>query len=409
MNVWNGVEQIQGTCFLTGKTGTIERTHPKIKGVYGSHTTGAPLISFNKKSFNSFGREQGYNAPISERSAFYYSTVLNSFLNDARHKIVIGETTFVFWTSSSDIHTDEKQTAIFAEFVNPSNMEEISDSNIKSYLQAIRRGVALNVPELDQETRFFVLGLSPNKSRIFVRFFWEGHFGNLINNFQKYFDETAVSANDINRLPILCIVKALAVQNKSKNIIPRLAVELLDSILTGKGYPVSLLTNSVIRIRADGKVSPPRVAVMKAILIRNFNRKVPMTLDKNFSNRGYVLGRLFSVYEEIQKAALGNVNASIKDKYYGLASASPQQAFRMLDIGTQHHLAKIRKVKPGLAINLEKKISSIMELMVPGKEPIPISLNLSEQAMFGVGYYHQLNNPFQENKNINQIDEVSND
>ncbi|MCY4100818.1 MAG: type I-C CRISPR-associated protein Cas8c/Csd1, partial [Rhodobacteraceae bacterium] len=320
-----------------------------------------------------------------------------------------GETTFVFWTSSADIHTNEKATSIFAELVNPSDMEKISDSNIKSYLQAIRRGVALNVPELNQETRFFVLGLSPNKSRIFIRIFWEGHFDNLINNFQKYFDEMKISANDTNILSIWGIVKNLAVQNKSKNIIPRLAGELLGSILTGKDYPISLLTNSVIRIRADGKVSTPRVAVMKAILIRNFNRKVPMTLDKNFSNRGYVLGRLFSVYEEIQIEALGNVNASIKDKYYGLASSSPQQAFRTLEVGTQHHLAKIRKLKPGLAIYLEKRIGSIMELMVPDKEPIPISLNLLEQAMFGVGYYHQRNNSFQKNENISQIDEVSND
>ncbi len=407
MNNWNGSEEKQGICFLSGDRGAVSRTHPKILGVAGANPTGSTLISFNEESFNSFGRKQGYNVPISKRSTHYYSTALNAFLKEKKHNTIIGNTTMVYWASSPTSEVNEKAVSIFSELVDPREEESLAGRQVKNYLQAIRRGAEIPEQEFGKSVRFFVLGLVPNNSRIAVQFYWQGNFGHLVTNFQRYLSEIKVS--DDPSPSIYQIVLAQAVLHNKRNIIQRMVGDLLNSILAGTPYPLSLLKNSIIRIRSDGQIRPARIAVMKAILTRNYEMEVPMALDRNFTDRGYVLGRLFAVYEHIQRRAIGNVNSSIKDKFYGLASASPQQAFRVLDSGAQKHLAKIRRAKKGSAIYFENEVGQIMELMDPNENPIPVSLNLTEQAMFGIGYYHQHNSFYMRKENSNQPEGGSDD
>ena len=116
-----------------------------------------------------------------------------------------------------------------------------------------------------------------------------------------------------------------------------------------------------------------------------------VALDPEFKeSKGYLLGRLFAAYEQVQRAALGgNVNATIKDKFYGAASASPQKVFATLNSGAQNHFTKLRKVNPGWAFNLDELIRSILDQMSPANDPIPAFLSAPEQGMFGLGYYHQ--------------------
>ena len=91
-----------------------------------------------------------------------------------------------------------------------------------------------------------------------------------------------------------------------------------------------------------------------------------MSLDPANTNKGYLLGRLFAAYEHAQSAALGrNVNATIKDKFYGAASAQPRKVFPLLDKGSANHLSKVGKQRPGQKVNLEKPIGEIIEEMSP--------------------------------------------
>jgi CRISPR-associated protein Csd1 len=181
---------------------------------------------------------------------------------------------------------------------------------------------------------------------------------------------------------------------KADDIPPQLAGEIARAILAGRRYPRSLLTNIVMRLRADGDISGLRVALCKAVLARDFrlgvkgiDEEIPMSLNRESISPGYRLGRLFAELENIQRAALGgSVNATIRDRFFGAASATPASVFPVLLRNTQHHLSRLRKDKPGLAHTLEKEVGDIVDGL---DTQFPRSLRLEDQGRFAIGYYHQ--------------------
>lgn len=387
-------------CLVTGEPGAVARLHPSIKGVWGAQSSGAALVSFNLDAFTSYGHEQGDNAPVSEAAAFAYTTVLNRFLErDSGHRIQIGDASTVFW---ADAENKAKQAeALFSFFVDASDDraddEKHATKQIREKLDLIRKGLPLEKiePELARGVRFYVLALAPNAARLSVRFFFEDDFGHLTENYQKFIADMRVEPPPRDEYPPLWrYLLETAVLGKRENVAPNLAGEWMRAILAGAHYPLTLLSSVLTRIRVDGEVNALRAGVLKALLIRNFNMEAPVALDPDNKNRGYLLGRLFALYEEIQRAALGGkVNATIKDKFYGSASATPRKVFAVLDSGSANHLAKVRKMSAGREINLQRQLRAIMDLMAPsdepGEDPFPVSLNAQEQAWFGLGYHHQ--------------------
>lgn len=404
------------TCLVTGEPGSVARLHPSIKGVWGAQSSGASLVSFNLDAFTSYGHEQGNNAPVSEAAAFAYGTVLNRFLDkDSGHRIQIGDASTVFWADCSDMKLAEEAEYCFVAMLDPAAEEKLAaaeekltTSRIRARLDDIRNGRPLSeiAPELAEGVRFHVLGLAPNAARLSVRFYWQDDFGRLTANFQRYLEDTAIDPPPRDGWPALWrYLLELASQGKRENVPPLIAGEWLRAILTGMAYPLTLLSITLMRIRADGEINALRCAMLKSVLIRNLKMEAPVALDPANTNKGYVLGRLFAVYEEVQRAALGGINATIKDKFYGAASASPQKVFRTLDSGSANHFGKLRKTSPGRAVNLEKLLTSITDLMHPAGDPIPASLNAAEQALFGIGYYHQRSDFFR--KHDDKTPEVS--
>lgn len=380
-------------CLVTGDSAPVARLHPSIKGVWGAQSSGASLVSFNLDAFTSYGHEQGDNAPISEAAAFAYTTALNRFLErDSGHRLQIGDASTVFWADCADQAAAEEAESLFLGYMDSAADEKLATAAIRSRLDAIRRGVRLAevAPELAEGVRFHVLGLAPNAARLSVRLSWQDDFGRLTAHYQRHLADMALGPPPRDGWPPLWrYLLELAPQGKRENVPPLLAGEWLRAILSGTPYPLTLLSTTLMRMRADGEVNALRAAMLKAVLIRNLKREVPVALDPALRDKGYVLGRLFAVYEEVQRSALGGVNATIKDKFYGAASASPQKVFRTLDSGAANHFAKLRKLSPGRAVNLEKLLTTIIDLMEPGDDPIPASLGTAEQALFGIGYYHQ--------------------
>jgi CRISPR-associated protein Csd1 len=399
-----------GMCLVTGERASLARLHPAIKGVNGAQSSGASIVSFNLESFASYGKSQGENAPVSETAAFAYTTVLNHLLRRDernRQRLQIGDTTVVFWAHAADRPQAEGAEDFLAAFLGGRETDEQATGKLRDMLEQVRQLRPLRELDnrLDDETQIFVLGLAPNASRLSIRFWETGRLADFAQRFADHYHDLVLAPPAWRRPPtpqFLALQTAPVYGDKGKpraeDVSPLLAGELTRAVLTGARYPRSLLATIMMRFRADGQVSPLRVALCKGVLTRNArldkrqdNRtdkgKPPMSLDPGNTDPGYLLGRLFSTLENIQRAALGaQVNATIRDRYYGAASATPASIFPVLLRNTQNHLGKLRKEKAGLAVNLEKEIGQIVDTLPPA---LPRSLRIEEQGRFAIGYYHQ--------------------
>lgn len=385
-----------GICLISGEHSAIARLHPPIS----TFENPARIVSFDKDNdaFSSYGHVQAENAPTGVSAAFAYTTALNRFLErDSGHRVQIGDASTVFWADALDMAAAEEAEALFASFVDSDEdrlaEEKATAGRIGDKLARIRQGLPLTEvePRLATGVRFYILGLAPNAARLSVRFFHADDFGALVRNYQSFIADMRVDPPPRDGYPPLWrYLQETAVLGKRENVPPNLAGEWMRSILSGTPYPLTLMASVLTRIRADGKIEALRAGMLKALLIRNFKMEVPVALDPENMNKGYLLGRLFAVYEQIQVAALGTrVNATIKDKFYGSASAQPRKVFHALDSGSVNHLSKVGKQRPGHRVVLEKQVAAIMDLMSPGDDPFPASLGAQEQALFGLGYYHQ--------------------
>ena len=391
----------RGMCLVTGKWQPIARLHePKIKGVARAQTSGALLVSFNDSSYESLGKEQSYNAPVSEGAVFRYANALNHLLGQKRRRAQIGDATVVYWADRAT-PLEEFVSDLFTEpFVaeDEGNAESLSRAEqVRLFLSQLRAGVAHSdaIDEADQ-TRFYVLGLGPNASRLSVRFWIDSTVAEMKERLGQHLrDVELVGADDGNPpLSIRRLVQATGrYQGKGKgydgdSISPLLAAAVSRAVLSGTPYPLSLLTAMINRIRRDGEVSHPRVAAIKACLCRiqrtrKTTKEVSVGLDRDRTEPAYLAGRLFAVLERVQTDALGHdLNSTIKDKYFASACATPGIVFpRLIRLNTFH----LAKLDGGLRVIREKLVGEI----VGGLNGFPKFLNLEDQGLFTIGYFHQ--------------------
>ncbi len=384
-------------CLVDGNTAPVARLHPAIKGVYGGQSSGGSIVSFNQDAFTSYGKEQGENAPISEVAAFTYTTALNYLLRRENGQCVsIGDASTVFWAETDDDKQARAVEGFFGLMTN--SVDEAGElQKLQATLEKMAKGrpLAEFAPGLDANTRFYVLGLAPNASRLSIRYWLDTTFGELAKNFAQHWQDLYLEPVPWREPPsIWRLLIQTAVLGKTENIPPQLAGELMRAILTGSRYPLSVLSQLIGRIRADGDVNGLRVAMIKAILCRELRQKqsmevIPVSLDKHSTHVAYLLGRLFAVLERIQLQALGEVNAGIADRYYGSASAVPYSVFPRLLAGAKHHLSKLRKEKPGYAILLDKDLGEIVAILSQQAQTFPKHLNIEAQGRFAIGYYQQ--------------------
>ena len=381
-----------GQCLITGKYAPIERTHPNISGVPGAQSSGAALVSFNAPAFCSYGHEQGDNAPVSKYAAFAYTTALNRLLADRSHCKHVGDTTILCWAENAEpVYQDAMSMFLFGA----DEAAGIQESDVQAALKRLSAGqtVPFLEKELSPDQHFYLLGLAPNAARLSVRFFLRDTFGSFAQNLQKHAEEMEIDCSEKEKfrtLPIWAVVNETTrtVPGQPAKPSPQLAGDLLRAVLTGGRYPATLLNGVTLRIRAEQNVTRGRAAVIKAYYLRNYptelNKEVYTVSLNETTNVPYLLGRLFSVLEAVQKAANPGINTTIKDRYFNAACATPGMSFPTLLRLSQKHL---RKLNDGLATHYDKQITELMaQLPASG---FPARLSLPDQGKFTIGYYHQ--------------------
>ena len=377
----DGSADSKSVCLITGKLTVSERLHAAIKGVWGAQTSGANIVSFNLDAFASYGKEQGDNAPTSQTAAFAYTTALNHLLRKgSRQRLQVGDASTVFWAQEPD-EVEDTFASFFGESDNPDRTEAV-----RAALEAIHAG---KFDGARGDRRFFVLGLAPNAARISVRFWLAEPLRDVAHRICEWFDDIQVARapHDPEYPSLFRLLTACAVQGKADNVPPNLGADVMRAILSGLPYPVSWLNAAVQRSRAERNVSYPRAAAIRACLNRggrysSGQKEFKPMLDITNKNAGYRLGRLFSALEKVQQEAHPDINATIRDRYYGAASSTPVAVFTTLLRLKNHHVAKL---KPGRASYFERLLGEIMDDI----KAFPSHLSLSDQGRFALGYYHQ--------------------
>ncbi len=403
-------------CLITGRVAPSTRLHPSLKRIRGAQPTGATLVGFNAAAYESYGREQGQNAPVSEEATFAYTTVLNYLLSDANpnKKVFIGDMTVVYWAESANRAFEPA----FAAFVDPSELEQpAADQTGRKQAEAelgavagkVQHGQAADLNALlaglgDENPRFYVLGLAPNAARVAVRLFISDPFEKIVGNIMAHYRDLEIDKEFEDQPGSLTVRDILdetvSKKSRDKDAAPLLAGSVFRAILTGAPYPAALYNAVITRVRADmddkskriSKVNYVRAAVIKAYLLRKYRHQsnhpfeevLTVALNEQSTQPAYVLGRLFAVLEKVQQEAIGNVNASIKDRYFTSACAAPASVFPILLRLSQHHIAK---AEYGYAS--ERRMQEILDLLDVQHNPIPARLTLDEQGVFILGYYHQ--------------------
>ena len=382
-------------CLVTGNTGPVENIHPSVKGVQGAQSSGAALVSFNAPAFCSYGKEQNLNAPTSKYAAFAYTSALNYLIASPEYSSRVGDTTVLFWAKNGN----PEYSSIFNWGIF-GGTAPYNEHELRSMIQNLCKGQAVTYEEtlLDPDMDFYILGLAPNAARLSVRFFLHNHFGSILQNVQAHYDRLEIvkpSFEKFETLPVWKLLSETVNQNsREKEPVPTLAGETLRAILNNTRYPATLLNGVTIRIRAERKITWGRAAILKAYYLQNTHLDVPkevltVSLNPESKNPYYTLGRLFSVLEEVQSAANPGINATIKDRYFNSASATPSIVFpTLLNLSEKHR----KKLTDGQRIYYEKQI---MELLAILGESFPARLSLPQQGAFQLGYYHQTQKRYQ--------------
>jgi len=403
-------------CLVTGEMAPTARLHPNLKRVRGAQSSGATLVGFNAAAYESYNRTQGQNSPVSEQATFAYTTVLNHLLSDANpnKKFFMGDTTVVYWAESENRAYESAFAGIVApEYVEEEETEQVAlkrgEGALKETAEKVKRVQWLDLDAMlaglrDENPRFYVLGLAPNAARVSVRFFITDPFETVVNNMMAHYRDLAIVKEYDGQPDYLTVAHILSEtvskKSKDKDAAPLLAGAVFRAILINAPYPAALYYAIINRIRADMddsskgivKINYARAAIIKAYLLRKYRHQpnhgfqevLTMALNEQSTHPAYVLGRLFAVLEKAQQDAIGNVNASIKDRYFTSACASPASVFPILLRLSQHHIAKAE-----YGYTYDRRIQEILGLLDVESNPIPARLTLDEQGVFVLGYYHQ--------------------
>lgn len=419
----NATGGVARTCLVTGRSFAGDALFPPVKRLPGASTSGVPLVSFNAPAFESYGLSGNQNAPVCRQAAEAISTALNRLLDPAfqrsehegplppRRFALSDDTVVVFWSASP---AGDDLCAVLDLFAASGDPQQVGD-----LYRSLFKG---RLADLDDPAAFYAMTLTGSQGRVIVRDWLESSVREARDHLRAHFQALECCQNTRPAAgkslpPVLAhrtLMESLAAASRSEKPVPiDVAAEFIRAALRGGRYPLALLVKAVQRSRAeigretwnDSLRCDARAALIKAWFVRDaeyglHRPKVTNDMNPNLENAGYSLGMLLAVLERLQAQALGSVNASITDRYFSAASATPRSVFVRLLKNAQHHSRKARdnddrKVK-GQAFRCERLIDELADRFdvdrkryPPRTDGIPAHLPLEDQALFVLGY-HQM-------------------
>lgn len=374
----------KGICLVTGKPAPIARLHNAVKGV---NAKPAPFTSVNLSAFESYGKEQGFIFPVGEQAMFEYTTALNILLA-GENRFRIGDVTAICWSEKST--PLEESLASLINGGGKDNPDEHIDA-VKTLYKSLYNG---QYQKPDGKEKFYLLGLSPNSARIVVRFWHETTVAALSESIAAWYDDLQMVRGENSPypeyMPLPRLLGNLVLDGKMENLPSDLIAQITDAALNNRVLPVSLLQAALRRNKVEQRITYGRASLLKTYINRAIRvgrlknmKELTMSLDRNRQDIGYVLGRLFAVLEKTQAEANPGLNATIADRYFGSASSTPIAVFGTLMRLLPHHLNKLEF--EGRAVQLQWEIRQILEHC----QKFPNHLNLEQQGLFAIGYYHE--------------------
>jgi len=408
-------------CLVTGERFGEINQFPQVGNVPGASKP-IKLISFNKGAFESYGLKRNENATISREAGEQAAAALNRLLHPQprdgtgtvlgrRHIRLLGDTAVCFWATAGDDLLD----------VLPDLLEGENEESVAEVYRSVWQGEKLTI---DDPSAFYALTLSGAQGRAIVRDWFETTLPEVAGNLAKHFDDLSIVRNAIpkkgNRqsrlVPLRWLMQSLAAEGRSEPVPASLEAAFIRSAFTGTPYPFQILQRALVRARAeagrdqwtDAARRDARAALIKAVLNRRRSdpqaatryQEVLAEMNPSHENPGYTLGLLIAVLERLQAQALGDVNASVVDRYFSAASATPRTVFVRLLKNAHHHVRKARdsddKRDRAMVFRCSRMIDELASRFdVDTKRypcrtsGLPAHLDLEQQGLFVLGY-HQM-------------------
>jgi CRISPR-associated protein Csd1 len=414
---WRGIRgqassEAPRLCLVSGRVAPPADKHKLLKNLPGATSTGAALVSFNSNAFESYGWKRHENATVSVEVAEACGAAINRLLDPAypdpkqagqtlprRHVRLSPDTVVCYWTAGG---AAGEFCSVFAGLL---------DANPERVGELYRSIWSGHSPDLKDPTPFYALTLSGAQGRAAVRDWIESTVERVAANLAQHFEDTAIRRNTprpkARDLPPQIPLPALlgATVTDSSTAPGPIVRQVVESVCAGSVYPISLLQQAILRERAeigrrnwqDHVRRDARAALIKAVLNRRKRfhqettdyQEIGVDMDPNNSSEGYALGRLMAVLERIQQEALGN--ASIIDRYFSGASATPTSVFVRLLRNARHHVSKARDDphRGGIVFRLDRLVDELAGRFNPARNGFPAHLDLEQQGLFVLGY-HQM-------------------